>query len=139
MIDSDAAAEGACLACWRDVLAVKRNSLFVLTVRDSFAWVRSCLDAICQYDWRRFAEGTKAYERMRRNRVARYGWFVKDDSEDNIEQRLLSHFYHYNNYVMQFFSGERLLVMDITAGHGWDKLCPFLGVDIPDVEFPRVD
>jgi Sulfotransferase domain len=27
--------------------------------------------------------------------------------------------------------------MDITNGDGWDKLCPFLGLDIPDTPFPK--
>ena len=28
--------------------------------------------------------------------------------------------------------------MDITAGDGWEKLCPFIGHDIPDMPFPFV-
>ncbi len=32
---------------------------------------------------------------------------------------------------------ERLLVMDITAGDGWDKLCPFLELPRPSVQFPH--
>jgi hypothetical protein len=30
-----------------------------------------------------------------------------------------------------------LLVLDITAGEGWDRLCPFLGLPEPGVPFPR--
>jgi len=26
--------------------------------------------------------------------------------------------------------------MDITAGDGWGKLCPFIGVPIPPIGFP---
>ena len=32
--------------------------------------------------------------------------------------------------------GRELLVMDICAGDGWDELCSFLGVPVPDVAFP---
>ena len=32
---------------------------------------------------------------------------------------------------------HRLLVMDITRGDGWEKLCPFLGVCVPPVPFPH--
>lgn len=35
-----------------------------------------------------------------------------------------------------FASRPDLLVMDITAGDGYEKLCPFLGVDPPDQAFP---
>ena len=42
--------------------------------------------------------------------------------------------------VMSYFSGDRakdLLVMDITGGDGWEQLCPFLGLPVPDVPFPK--
>ncbi len=51
-------------------------------------------------------------------------------------------FREHNEAVMQWVqerygSGEGyLLVMDIHAGDKWDTLCPFLGVPIPDTEFP---
>jgi len=34
---------------------------------------------------------------------------------------------------------DRLLVMDITAGDGWEKLCSFLGVPIPSTPFPSAN
>jgi len=33
-------------------------------------------------------------------------------------------------------SSDRLLLLDIVGGEGWDKLCPFLGKPIPDILFP---
>ena len=38
---------------------------------------------------------------------------------------------------MQDVPGERLLVMDITAGDGWDKLCAFLDLAARDEPFPH--
>jgi hypothetical protein len=38
--------------------------------------------------------------------------------------------------VQQCVPPDRLLVMDITAGEGWEKLCPFLGLPHPGVAFP---
>ena len=32
-----------------------------------------------------------------------------------------------------------LLVMNICEGDGWEMLCPFLGTDIPDVPFPKLN
>ena len=32
---------------------------------------------------------------------------------------------------------DDLLVLDICAGEGWEKLCPFLGLPIPRMPFPR--
>jgi hypothetical protein len=39
--------------------------------------------------------------------------------------------------VMHTVPAERLLVMDIASGDGWEQLCPFLGVPIPSVPFPH--
>ena len=43
----------------------------------------------------------------------------------------------YNARVISEIPPDRLLVMDIPAGDGWEKLCPFLGVPIPDAPFPH--
>jgi hypothetical protein len=39
--------------------------------------------------------------------------------------------------VMNTVPAERLLVMDIPSGDGWEQLCPFLGVPIPPMPFPH--
>jgi hypothetical protein len=40
--------------------------------------------------------------------------------------------------VEAFFADapQRLLVLDICAGEGWEKLCPFLGRPVPRQPFP---
>lgn len=43
----------------------------------------------------------------------------------------------HNERVQLKIPPEQLLVMDISAGDGWDKLCGFLGVDRPPVAFPH--
>jgi Sulfotransferase domain len=42
---------------------------------------------------------------------------------------------------MEYFKdrSEELLVLNITAGEGWTKLCPFLNKQIPSVSFPRAN
>ena len=41
--------------------------------------------------------------------------------------------------VLDFFKDkpDELLVLDICGGDGYEKLCPFLGIDIPDKPFPH--
>ncbi len=51
------------------------------------------------------------------------------------KKRYLDH----NESVVQQVAPERLLVMDITAGDGWEKLCGFLGVPIPYEPFPHLN
>ena len=46
--------------------------------------------------------------------------------------------YHERSVRGQFhFRPQDLLVMRICDGDGWEKLCPFLGVEIPDEPFPH--
>ena len=52
---------------------------------------------------------------------------------------LWEHHLRHHRKVHQLFEdgiGTRLLVLNICKGEGWEKLCPFLGVDIPDKPFP---
>jgi hypothetical protein len=43
----------------------------------------------------------------------------------------------HNDQVVATVAPQRLLVMNISAGEGWEKLCPFLGLPIPDAPFPH--
>jgi hypothetical protein len=43
----------------------------------------------------------------------------------------------HNERVLREVAAERLLVMDLTAGDGWEKLCGFLGLAVPDAPFPH--
>ncbi len=46
-------------------------------------------------------------------------------------------FNRHNEEVKRFVPPERLLVYDVKEG--WEPLCRFLGVDVPDEPFPRVN
>lgn len=48
----------------------------------------------------------------------------------------LKRYLGHNHQVVTTVPPERLLVMDIAAGDGWEKLCPFLGREVPDAPFP---
>ncbi len=61
------------------------------------------------------------------------------DPIENPEQYLATYRQH-NKEVCDYFGdrrGDDLLVMDITNGDGWEKLCPFLSEPVPWLPFPR--
>ena len=64
-----------------------------------------------------------------------YGVGCPEGSEAIYVKRFLKH----NADVMQYFKhrSRDLLVMDLAKSHGWEMLCPFLGIDIPDIPFPH--
>lgn len=55
------------------------------------------------------------------------------------ETEYLAGYIRHTNDMVQAFKHcpDRVLLMDVTAGDGWEKLCPFIGVDIPDEPFPH--
>jgi|CXWL01.1.fsa_nt_gi hypothetical protein len=78
-----------------------------------------------------------------------------DSRERKVAKNLASPHYHYSfrsvdregwtkhraDYLADLdrhFRGRPgdFLVIDIPAGEGWEKLCPFLGVPVPDLPFP---
>ena len=97
------------------------GSKFVLTVRDADEWWTSLL--------RHF--GGKSTEM----RTWIYGVGDPTGHESLYKKRYDAH----NASVVEYFTDrpDDLLVLAITEGDGWDRLCPFLGEPVPDVPFPH--
>jgi len=106
---------------YRELDEAYPESRFVLTVRDTDKWLMSLV--------RHFGGKTTAM------RTWIYGVGDPEGNEDLYRARYEGH----NAEVREYFADrpDDLLVIDVTAGEGWDKLCPFLGVDVPDVAFPH--
>jgi hypothetical protein len=98
------------------------GSRFVLTVRDKARWwssVRSWLDLKSQ---------------MRRPYLRHLG--VSELSE----QEFCAAAERYEASVREYFHGRsNLLVMDLEAGDGWEKLCAFLELPVPGGPFPHAN
>jgi hypothetical protein len=99
------------------------DSRFILTVRDPESWWRST---------ERWITVTKPEV------LARYQLHLRvhEPSKESMTESYL----RYNREVQDYFKGTgKLLVMDIEKGDGWDKLCGFLGLPVPDREFPHAN
>lgn len=102
----------------------------ILTVRDVDSWIASCRIA--------WANDTHATEQNNWNAWKKEMFGTISFNETIFRQVYNNHtdevlrYYHQHNY-------HQLLIMDITAGDGWDKLCPFIGVDIPDLPLPYMN
>ena len=97
------------------------DSRFILTVRDLEGWLESRA---------RHVEANQA----RREQGTYNGAFLELDV-GGWRAEALAHVAR----VRAHFAGrpDDLLELDIAAGDGWEKLCPFLGVVIPPEPFPR--
>ena len=111
------------------------GSKFILTVRDKESWLRSLENHWSHKPAFDDRPGRETRMKIRRFlRAAVYGCYV-------FNRDRMSYVYdlHYKN-VVEYFERrpESLLILDIVAGEGWEKLCPFLNKPIPHVPFPLV-
>lgn len=106
---------------FEELYSYRPESKFVLTRRDPNKWIRSVV--------KHFGTDTTP---MRQ-------WIYGVGSPAGNERLYLERFDRHYSDVVDFFSDKpgSLLVMDITAGDGWGKLCPFLARPAPDGPFPR--
>lgn len=97
------------------------GSKFILTVRPTDAWLRSVVS--------HFGERPTP---MRR-------WIYGVESVKGNEALYAARYDAHNAAVKEYFRDRPgdLLVLDLSEGENWKKVCGFLGKAIPDVPFPR--
>lgn len=99
------------------------KSKFILTVRPSDVWIKSQVQHF----------GTRETP-MR-------AWIYGRGCPEGNEEQYLERYENHNRDVVSHFEGrpDDLLVMDLGQGDVWQNLCPFLGVETPDVPFPHAN
>ena len=96
------------------------GSKFVLTVRPTSDWIRSVVNHFAE-------EETPMRE-----------WIYGVGRPKGNEAIYIERYERHNREVMEYFKNrdKDLLILDLAGGEGWEKLCPFLGKEIPAVSFP---
>lgn len=112
------------------------GSKFVLTVRDTDAWLKSC--SRHWYNRPAFKDtkdpDEEVHLRMRQFlRAAVYGCY------NFVPNRFVSVYERHVRTVMEYFKDrpEDLLIIDVCSGEGFEKLAPFLKRPIPTEPFPH--
>lgn len=119
---------------YKQLDALYPRSLFILTVREMEAWLRSC-----EMHWRLMSEWQDNFPQFKR-----FHDFISERVYGGTEydcERFRFAYETHERDVRDYFRERRadLLVLDICAGEGWEKLCPFLGCEILDAPFPRAN
>lgn len=100
------------------------GSKFILTVRDPQKWIASMVknfgtDVTPMREWI-------------------YG--VGKGFPKGNEELYVARYNRHNNEVLEYFRGRSdFLVVNLTEGDGWGKLCPYLGKPMPELPFPRAN
>lgn len=97
------------------------GSKFILTVRDPASWIRSAVNHFGYHE-----------TPMRQ-------WIYGKGCPQGNEDTYLNRYNRHNELVLEYFKNRPhdLLVMDLSKGDGWEKLCSFLGCKAPKSSFPQ--
>ncbi|MGD1877508.1 MAG: sulfotransferase family protein [Kiloniellaceae bacterium] len=111
-----------------ELLDTYPESKCILTVRDEDSWwqsVRSHFNEI-------FPIASRAADPVRWDiRHLAYG------SAKATEFLFRKAYREHNELVKAVVPANRLLVVDIVKGEGWEKVCPFLSLNVPSASFPH--
>lgn len=107
------------------------DAKFIYTVRDDMeAWLNSSAN-----QWiKKSKQGWKAKTYTASHFMEIYGTI--DYDREMFREAYISHDIAIREYFKDA-SDDKFMIWDITKGEGWDKLCPFLGVDVPTRPFPH--
>lgn len=114
---------------YRELDARYPDAKFILTVRDAEGWLKSCKKQFTQ----KLAD--KQNEAHNRLFMDLYGCTVFD------EAKFRAGYARFVEGVEAYFADrpDKLLIMNVVAGDGWEKLCPFLGKPVPQQPFPKAN
>jgi hypothetical protein len=142
---ADAATDTPCCAQFESLYHSFQDSRFIYTVRDIPDWKSSIISHFGMESPQEFRKrwgenafwstqsGWPSYNAMRHIQIHNNLYARHETWEEA---------YHaYDKRVCRFFEDkpdDRLLVMNITGGDGWDKLCRFLDHPVPDDSFPHI-
>ncbi len=148
--DVDAVTDITTVPFYRHLDTTYPGSKFILTVRNKGAWLEST-DTF----WNTILINGRWNTLVSDYLESGFPTTMNEDTRRYLKFTLFLHAAVYGSYrysrdrfsqayddhvsaVTSYFSGRSdLLVMDILSGDGWEKLCPFLGRDIPEVDFPH--
>jgi hypothetical protein len=119
---------------WREMMDLYPDAKVLLSVRDSRKWYRSVIRTIANPANRdRWAKSELAEVMGPLSQAMAARGFRRDDPEDE----MIAFYERHNQAVRDGVPADRLL--EYQVGQGWEPLCAFLGVDVPDEPFPHVN
>jgi len=132
--DHDGITDITTIPYYKQLDATYPNAKFILTIRDKEKWLVGIEGHFHRIQMPKILPDILTKNKVRRFlRAAVYGTY-------HFNKERMSYVYdaHYKQVIQHFKGREhKLLIINITGGEGWEKLCPFLGVPIQTEPFPK--
>ncbi|KAL0933490.1 uncharacterized protein CTRU02_212453 [Colletotrichum truncatum] len=133
----------------RDLVAAYPEAKFILTERSSEAWRASIKKTFQPFGeflaspairLVGFVDGYTYYmSRLSESFCyVLYGGYMGPDKEKGLREAVKVYENH-NKTAKEIIPPEKLLVIRLEDGLGWEQICSFLGHEVPDVPYPRVN
>ncbi|MEM7531104.1 MAG: sulfotransferase family protein [Chloroflexota bacterium] len=125
---------------YKELMAVYPEAKVVLTVRDPERWYESTYNTVYQIPsslLMRLLKPVLPRLRTMYRMVDKLIWDGTFGGRFEDKQHAIDVFNLHNVEVQATVPPERLLVFEVKEG--WQPLCEFLGVDVPDKPFPRLN
>ena len=137
-----AVADLPAIAFAEDLICCYPDAKVILVERDIEDWYRSFNDAVILNVWspfNRFVARIDPYFVGRLKRLSDHwteGWM---GVHSRVEMQAIAREKYREHYALveRVTPPKRLLKLKL--GHGWEPLCQFLGLPVPDVNFPRIN
>lgn len=130
----DAMTDTTVCVCFEELDKRFPNSKFILTTRDIKSWLKSC-------KWFFSLEKALNSPRYKRtgNLLGKQQIYLREKLYGSkfFSEKYKQYFINYHNKVKDYFK-DRLLIMNIGKGDGFNKLCPFLEKPILQKHFPHL-
>jgi len=142
----DAVVDYPACSFWKEIIEKCPSAKVILTERDNVeTWVDSLLLSHNVWKGKKHSQlwtrlGLLITPTGRRWRtIDRFfdKFFLIKDGDDDKASRLGKRYLEHNSRVKASTPQDQLLVYNVKQG--WKPLCEFLGVDVPDVPFPRLN
>ena len=119
---------------YEEVMAAIPDAKFLLTISDPESWYENYVKGANSMNATRFARLKRVLpydcEMMR-------SWGCNFDFPSEGKEECLQNYAKHNQRVQEVIPAEKLLVYNWSDG--WSPLCHFLGLPVPDEDFPHVD
>ncbi|WP_342805988.1 sulfotransferase family protein [Alteromonas sp. M12] len=116
---------------WKELADYYPQGKVILTVRDADKWFESTSETIHSSAFAGFIKNSPFGEMVQKT--------VWDIMENRMDDRkyMIDFFNNRTAEIIDYIAPERLLVYKVSEG--WEPLCNFLDIPVPDTKFPRIN